>query len=203
MALDSWNPSEEQVAALLRSSSPLADVVKEYRDQDVENEGLIDALEDSAKLNMEPPIYRQSARYAIEHGERDAYFASKEAYEACKKAIEDSINRHHDGFTFSDGLVQDVMQRFSVERVKNVLAYTVQKKDWDGRFSRSNQEWAQGVQTGISEPLGIYFVVESHPALLDGFISMFRREVLERGTSVKTAEKSKRKPQERGEDFEL
>lgn len=152
---------------------------------------------------MEPPIYRQSARYAIEHGERDAYFASKEAYEACKIAIEVSISCHHDGFSFSDGLVQDVTQKFSVERVKNVLAYTVQKKEWEGRFSRSNKEWAQSVQTGISEALGTYLTVESHPALLDGFISMFRREVLERGTSDKTAEKPQHKPKERSDDLEL
>lgn len=170
---------------------------------DIDNERVIDTLEDAARLNMEPPIYRQSARYAIEHGEREAYFASKTTYEACKIAIEESICRHHDGFSFSDGVVQDVTQKFSVERVKNVLAYTAQKKDWDGRFSRSNKEWAQSVQTGISEPLGIYFVVESHPALLDGFISMFRREVLERGTAEKSAEKPAHKPKERSDDFEL
>lgn len=157
----------------------------------------------SDNLNMEPPIYRQSALYAIEHGERDAYFASKKAYEDCKKAIEKSINRHHDGFYFSDGLVQDVTQKFSVERIKNVLAHTVQKKDWDERFSRSNREWAKSVQTGISEPLGTYFVVESHPTLLDGFISLFRREVLERSASEKSAKKPQHKPKERGEDFEL
>lgn len=169
----------------------------------IDNECVIDTLEDAARLNMEPPIYRQSAQYAVEHGEQDAYFASKEAYEDCKKAIEESINRHHDGHFFSDGLVEDVMQRFSVERVKNVLAYTVQKKDWDGRFSHSNKEWAQSVQTGISESLGLYLPVESHPALLDGFISLFRREVLKRGTAKKSAEKPQHRPKERSDDLEL
>lgn len=204
--------SDAKLEALMSSSTPLADVVKEYLNMEDERMDMALAAVDSRaeyviqearNKPLTPPIYPHSAAYAIEHGERDAYFASKKAYEDCKKAIEESITRHHDGYFFSDGLVQDVMQRFSVERVKNVLAYTVQKKDWDGRFSRSNKEWAQGVQTGISEPLGIYFVVESHPALLDGFISMFRREVLERSTSEKSTEKPQHKPKERSDDLEL
>ncbi len=148
----------------------------------------------------DPPIYPHTARYAIEHGEKEAYFASKNAYEDCKNAIEESINRHHDGFTFSDGLVEDVLSKCNVERVKNLLAYTVQKKEWDGRFSHSNKAWARSVQTGISEPLGAYLTVESHPALLDGFINLFRHKVLEQKKEPKAPAKKHR---ERDGDIEL
>ena len=148
----------------------------------------------------EPPIYPHSAAYAIEHGEREAYFASKKAYEDCKKAIEESIRSHHDGCYFSDGQVEDVLSKFSVERVINLLAYTVQKKEWDTRFSPSNREWAQKINAGISERLGAYLTVESHPALLDGFISQFRRDVLEQKQEMKSHSK---KPRERGDDIEL
>ena len=93
-----------------------------------------------------------------------------------------------------------MLSKFSVERVINLLAYTVQKKEWDTRFSPSNREWAQKINAGISERLGAYLTVESHPALLDGFISQFRRDVLEQKQEMKSHSK---KPRERGDDIEL
>ena len=54
-------------------------------------------MELKSHSKTEPPIYRQTAQYAMEHSERDAYFASRHAYEDCKEAIEDSINGHFDG----------------------------------------------------------------------------------------------------------
>lgn len=203
MALDSWDPLEEQVAALLRSSSPLAEVVKEYRGQDVENEGLIDALEEAAKLNKEPPIYRQSAQYAVEHGECDAYSASCKAYVNCKHSIETAINNNYDGYHLGKQCISDVMRLYSQERVTDVLAYTVRHKERDGRFSRDNKAWANSIDTSHIEKEPYHLVVNSHPGVLDGFISKFRREVLERGSAEKSAEKPQRKPKERSDDLEL
>ena len=60
-----------------------------------------------------------------------------------------------------------------------VLANTVQVKDWDGRFSRSNREWASRFDIPGDPQKGgdhrFVFVVSSHPAILDGFIDMARR----------------------------
>ena len=48
-----------------------------------------------------------------------------------------------------------------------------------GRFSRSNKEW--GRQTEIIPSTRNYeFAVQSHPAVLDGFISDFRSECQQR-----------------------
>lgn len=194
---------ENHVRALLKSPWPLADVLKEYRDLDVNNDDILAAVENAADLYVEPPIYRQSAQYAIEHDEKDAYFASRKAYVDCKRAIEDSINCHFDGMHLGKECLSEVMDKYSPERVRDVLACTVQHKEWDARFSRSNREWAIKVDTSHMGKEPYQFICESHPAVLDGFISMFRREVIEQERVEKAAAPTKRTAPERGDDFEL
>ena len=194
---------EDREAALLKSSTSLADVVKKYRSQDVKNEGIIDELEDGTELNMEPPIYRQSAQYAVAHGESDAYFASCEAYLDCKFALDQAIENNFDGIRLGHECISEVMKICSQERVADVLACTVRHKDWDGHFSQSNKAWANSIDTSHMEKEPYPFLVDSHPAVLDVFVSMFRREVLECNTTEKNAENPDRKPNERSDDFEL
>ena len=59
-----------------------------------------------------------------------------------------------------------------------VLANTVQHKDWDGRFSRENKAWAAAFLIEPDVVMGmdrrVQFIVNSHPAVLDGFIRMAR-----------------------------
>lgn len=124
-------------------------------------------------------IYKQTAEYAREHGELDAYRASMQENRACKEAIEETISKNFDGWRLVKGVVQPIMERFGTERVMLVLANTVQVKDWDGRFSRSNREWASRFDIPGDPQKGgdhrFVFVVNSHPAILDGFIDMARR----------------------------
>lgn len=170
---------------------------------DVDKERIIDALEELAKLHMEPPIYYNSIDYAIEHDEINAFYASSITYKDCKMAIDDAICRHFDGHHLGADCMEEVVNNFSPERVKNVLAYTVQSNEWDGRFSRDNKEWAKSVDTEHMGILAYQYVVNSHPAVLDGFISMFRREVLEHGADEKNADKPAHKSKERDDDLEL
>lgn len=170
---------------------------------DIDNERVIDEQNELAKLNMEPPIYRQRAQYAVEHGERDAYSASCKAYVNCKRSIETAINNNYDGYHLGKECISDVMRLYSQERVTDVLAYTVRQKERDGRFSRDNKAWANSIDTSHMEKGPYHLVLNSHPGVLDGFISKFRREVFERGTSDKTAEKPAHKPKERSDDLEL
>lgn len=150
----------------------------------------------------DPPIYRQTAQYAMEHGERDAYFASRKAYEECKNAIADSIDKHFDGMHLGKDCVADVMKKYSPERLGDVLACTIRQKEWDERFSRSNRDWAMKKNISHMGKETYQFVCESHSTLLNGFVSMFRREVLEQDKAKKSAP-TQRKPKERGDDFEL
>ncbi len=195
--------SEESEKALLKSSTPLADVVKEYRDMDRQYEDILTALDDTVNKYAEPPIYRQTAQYAMEHGEMDAYFASRKAYEGCARAITASINKHFDGMHLDKECLSEAMEKYSPERIRDVLACTIQHKEWDGRFSRSNREWAMKADTSHMGKEPYQFLCESHPAILDGFVSMFRREVLEQKRDEKATVPAQHKPQERSDDFEL
>lgn len=64
-----------------------------------------------------------------------------------------------------------------------MIANTLRHEAWDGRFSRNNKIWAsefpvpEDIMDGTDLNRGL--AVGSHPAVLDGFISLFRREVLE------------------------
>ncbi len=129
------------------------------------------------------PIYRQTGQYAREHGEREQYKASNLANIACRVAIEEAIRANFDGMNLKAGAAEGVIREFGAERVQFVLANTVQQKEWDGRFSRGNKAWAAAFDIPADEVMSMdrrtQFIVTSHPAILDGFISMVREAARE------------------------
>ncbi len=62
-----------------------------------------------------------------------------------------------------------------------VMANTLRELSYDGRFSRQNKDWAEHIEIpeNISRGrnLNLDYVIESHPAVLDGFIDMARAEI--------------------------
>ena len=124
------------------------------------------------------PVYRQTGMYAREHGELDQFRQSNVANIACRAAIEKTIAENFDGMRLSTDAAAQVLEAFGSERVMFVLANTVQHKDWDGRFSRENKAWAAAFSIEPDVVMGMdrrqQFIVNSHPAVLDGFIRMAR-----------------------------
>lgn len=118
-----------------------------------------------------PPIYHYSGAYAQKHGELDTYQSSLRANQDCKKAIEEAIRKYFDGTRLETTAVAEVIQEYGLERALYVLANTVQMKDWDGRFSDNNKKRLGPIRTFDSEEKRLSYMVESHPAVLDGFIS--------------------------------
>lgn len=156
-----------------------------------------DRQEESMKQNHTPPIYYESASYAREHGELEQYRQSLHTSIDCRNAIQDAIARHFDGMHLGKEAVQEVLAQYGQERVGVVLAATVQAKAWDGRFSPANKGWAFSVPLPDSKSTsGIDrrddYVVNSHPAVLDGFISMARRAMKKREQPI--AEAALRQP---------
>lgn len=131
-----------------------------------------------------PAVYTHSAEYAAEHWEGELHMISHNLNIACKKAIEKAVNENFDGLHLNPDAVMSVMEEYGAERMAYVLSATLQRKTWDGRFSKSNKEWAG--QTYIPEEMvmggdiGSELEVSSHPAVLNGFVDSFREELRRR-----------------------
>ncbi len=130
------------------------------------------------------PVYKHDFDYAKEHGETTAYWDSNNANIACKEAIEEAIGENYrDNRLNSQGVFETVAADFSMERIAYVLANTVQFKDWDGRLSRSNKEWAKTIPVVPSADTwggdrNCYFVIDrAHTGLVDLFVTRFRKEL--------------------------
>ena len=125
------------------------------------------------------PLYRGTAEQARRENQLQLWRDSFQANILCRIAIENEIRQHFDGMHLDKGCAGRVLDQFGEARVKYVLSATLQELDYDGRFSRSNKEW--GRQTEIIPSTRNYeFAVQSHPAVLDGFISDFRAECQQR-----------------------
>jgi len=83
------------------------------------------------------------------------------------------------------------------------LGNTITMKEHDGRFSRSNKAWAQAMsipidRDGFGSLRNWSYTVESHPAILDLYTTLLRKE-LERPPQERQAEKVAQKPTVREE----
>ena len=108
---------------------------------------------------------------------------------ACKNAIEKAIAEKFDGYRLPKDTAEAVIQEYGSERVSYVLANSVMHKRQDGRFSPENKEWAKAI-----EPYAMVknedMVVDSHPAVLNGFINQTRRYIeQEKELAAQAAEK--------------
>ena len=123
-----------------------------------------------------PYLYPYSRQDAERQGELDLWRESHRENIACKKAIEDAIRRDFDGMYLKEDCVDSVIEQYGFRRVALVLSNTIQHKSWDGRFSSGNRAWAAKTFISTDESRNRY-IVESHPAVLDGFASEYRKAV--------------------------
>ena len=133
------------------------------------------------KAHAYTPVYRHTAAYARESGELEAWRASHRENIACCEAIDKAIAKHFDGAHLDRQALSTVFDAYGAERVYYVLANSVITKEYDGRFSRDNRAWAQAENVAVERTEFGYtrndeFACRSHPAVLDGYIQMARRE---------------------------
>ena len=153
------------------------DVNHSIRQNDLKSEA------EKAEQKSYPDFYGHTLVYAMEHGEVDKYMDSRKLDRECKEAVEGTIRQNFDGMHLKHDIVKPLAEKYGAERMAFILANTLQQESWDGRFSRDNKAWAsefyipENIVHGID--MNRELIVSSHPAVLDGFIGMFRREVLE------------------------
>lgn len=150
---------------------------------DVVRDSIEQRAEAALDAQRELPLYRHDAAYAREQGDLDLYRASRRANIACKEAIEASISEHYRDNRLDRDAVPQVIEQFGYTRTLYVLANTVQQKEWDGRFSPANKAWAKTVDIppnpdGFGGDRNLDFVVDSHPGLVDLFLSQARQDYL-------------------------
>lgn len=97
----------------------------------------------------------------------------------CGSDIEKGISTHFDGMHLNTDFIANLYALYGEERMNYVLANTVQMSDGDGRYSPGNKAWAKGISVNNSDEDRRKFYVTSHPALLDGFITAYRKYVKE------------------------
>ena len=139
----------------------------------------------------EAPIYRETANYAYEADELESYRASLAANVECRKAIEAAISSNYgDNRLDADAAVKSVLEQFSPERVRYVLANTIQQKDFDGRIPQPLKEWAKSVEV-CPENASRFLVDKPNPGLTALFVDAFRQqtEPQKEVTSEKTEER--------------
>ena len=124
----------------------------------------------------EAPVYRETANYAYEAGELESYRASLAANVECRRAIEAAISSNYgDNRLDADAAVKSVLEQFSPERVRYILANTIQQKDFDGRIPQPLKEWAKSVEV-CPENASRFVVDKANPGLTALFVDAFRQQ---------------------------
>lgn len=144
-----WNMVEKRIGELVRADKYLG----------------INGKEAYAKYKQEQAeeaMRREQEK--LEHGIR----------RECRESIEAVIAEKFDGYTLPRDTAQSVIEQYGKERVEFVLANTITHLAYDGRFSKSNKEWAEGIAS-YADWNTRDLVVTSHPAVLDGFTNQVRR----------------------------
>ncbi len=214
MLLEEAEFSRQQAAVLLWKGTTLSDIFENFRKVET---GYMDILRDTventakdilkeAEALRSAPVYPYPRDYAMENNELDQYRASRKASIACKEAIEQAISEHYaNNCLDAAAAVKQVVDAFGYDRTMYVLAVTVQDKDWDGRISRSNKEWAASMpifedKSDGSADRNVYLVVDKpHPGLTNLFVQEARQaqardKAKEREATVKSTDARADKP---------
>lgn len=120
-------------------------------------------------------LYPYSAKEARERNELSLWRESHHANIACREAIEDAIRRSFDGMHLDKDCITPVLDAYGYKRTAWVLANTLHELKWDGRFSPANKQWAERRYIPQDERHNADITVRSHPAVLDGFVTLYRK----------------------------
>ena len=122
-------------------------------------------------------VYPYSLADARERDELTLWQESRRENVSCKEAIEEAIRKDFDGMHLKNDSVQSVIEQFGYKRTAFVLANSIQEKEYDGRFSIGNKKWANSLYIPTDKindrDFNGDFAVDSHPAVLDGFVSQY------------------------------
>lgn len=124
------------------------------------------------------PVYAKSLSEARELDELDIYRASRNENHACANMIDAFISKHYnDNSLDSAGALNDLLERYPIERIALVSAVNIADKSWDGRISDANRAWAnaflENYPDDVMRQKGEYYLT-AHPGLVNLFANTVR-----------------------------
>ena len=154
---------QENVPVEHLETAPTADVPPEHQ-------------EEAVFSNI--PVYAKSLSEARKLDELDIYRASRNENHACANMIDAFISKHYnDNSLDSEGALNDLLERYPIERIALVSAVNIADKNWDGRISNENKAWAnaflENYPDDVMRQKGEYYLT-AHPGLLNLFVDTVR-----------------------------
>ena len=127
-------------------------------------------MTDPAKL-----VYPYDFQNAIDCTETSYYHGSRKRNTECARAIDGAIHVSccKPNYYNLELAAMSVIHAYGFARVMAVLAYQLQRSDWDGRYSRANKDWAKGCS--LPKPAFSGAVLNAHPTLIEDFTSYVRK----------------------------
>ena len=122
-------------------------------------------------------MYPYTAKEARERGELELWRANFRTNCACAGAIELAIRKGFDGMHLWADCAKSVIDQYGYKRVGFVLANTLQEQSYDGRYHETNKKWSRTIFIPEDGGHRHTFLINSHPAVLDGFVSEYRAEL--------------------------
>ncbi|MBR5089992.1 MAG: DUF3849 domain-containing protein [Ruminiclostridium sp.] len=123
------------------------------------------------------PLYKDDFQTAREKGELDIARLSYQTNIACAKDIDETIAANHlDNILDTDKIVDELVEKYSAERIAHVLAARITNASWDGRYSRKSSAWAEQEMNGISDDVkerSKNYPVTAHPVLVNAVAERF------------------------------
>ena len=122
------------------------------------------------KLYADPSVPRYEGSYseARENGEVHLYRANRKRDRACINAFTENISDANEARRMRE-FVQEWTQEFGHDRCKFLLGYTVQRVDWDGRYSAAAKREAAKFDYRITDQRDPFseFHTNAHPCLVN------------------------------------
>lgn len=189
LSLENNDLSDRYATVLLKMDQPLAAIFNKLEHTESPHmehvwecvqQCAYDAVE--AEKVKDLPVYPHSAAYAREHGELSEYRVSYQANIDCSKAIDTAIRDNYRDNRLNPAAVNQVVERFGMERTLLVLATTARYKERDGRIDASHKAWAQTVpvpddrDASGTDRTHSYVVGYAHPGLVNLFMREARKQ---------------------------
>ena len=199
--------TDEQIKALLASENVLNEIYQEWNKNESANsyDDVLTVLQDRAdrillshersekehiKQENVPvehqeetffsnvPVYAKSLSEARELNELDIYRASRNENHACANMTDAFISKHYnDNSLDSESALNDLLEKYPIERIALVSAVNIADKNWDGRISNENKAWANAFLEDYSNDVmrqkGEYYLT-AHPGLVNLFANTVR-----------------------------